>query len=77
LHKLGRIDECRAVSVTGICGPAGGSTFKPVGLAYFGLARKGAEVHAVRRIFSGDRVMVKERMALFALDLLRCRLLRH
>ncbi|MBI4062887.1 MAG: CinA family nicotinamide mononucleotide deamidase-related protein [Elusimicrobia bacterium] len=60
-----------AISVTGICGPLGGTPEKPLGLAYFGLARKNGQVKTEKRIFSGDRLRMKEKMAYFALDFLR------
>lgn len=65
-----------AVSVTGICGPSGGTPDKPVGLGFFGLAGPKRATINIRRIFYGNRLMIKERMAYFALDLLRRRLLR-
>jgi nicotinamide-nucleotide amidase len=40
-----------ALAVTGIAGPDGGSPEKPVGLVWFGLAVKGRETIAERRIF--------------------------
>ena len=42
-----------ALSVTGIAGPAGGSPEKPVGLVYFGLARREGAVITVEKRF-GD-----------------------
>ena len=59
-----------AVSVTGIAGPGGGSTEKPVGLVYFGLA----DAHGVqveRHLLSGmDRQAVREASVMIALTLL-------
>lgn len=64
-----------ALSVTGTCGPSGGTPQKPVGLACFGLAEQGEKTLCVEKLFSGDRDVLKERMSSFALDLLRRRLL--
>jgi nicotinamide-nucleotide amidase len=58
------------ISITGIAGPSGGSDEKPVGLVYFGMAFPG-DVSTYRRIFTGDRAMIRERAADFALDLIR------
>ncbi|WP_029416306.1 CinA family protein [Brevundimonas bacteroides] len=41
-----------AVSITGIAGPGGGSTEKPVGLVHFGCASASGIVHE-RRVFDG------------------------
>ena len=63
------------LSVTGICGPSGASQQKPVGLAWFALAEKSQKITTFEKIFFGDRAMLKEKMASFALDILRRRLL--
>ena len=60
-----------AVATTGIAGPEGGSSEKPVGLVWFGLAQDGA-LRSVRRAFPPrGRRAVQEWAALTALDLLR------
>jgi nicotinamide-nucleotide amidase len=48
-----------AVSVTGIAGPGGGSATKPVGLVWFGLAKRGAVTKTVRQVFAGNRAQVR------------------
>ena len=60
-----------AVSVTGVAGPGGGSAEKPVGLVWFGCARRGGSVSTQSRIFPGDRGAVREATVAFALGLLR------
>ena len=43
-----------ALAVTGIAGPDGGSPEKPVGLVWFGLARRGEALIAEKHIFSNN-----------------------
>jgi len=53
---LGAIKYSRAslaASVTGIAGPTGGSTDKPVGLVWFGLAGRNGLRRVERRVFAG------------------------
>ncbi|OYV95756.1 MAG: hypothetical protein B7Z68_06765 [Acidobacteria bacterium 21-70-11] len=61
--------EC-AVAVTGIAGPDGGSTEKPVGTVHIAAATPHSARHALHR-FPGDRAMVREMTVNFGLDLLR------
>jgi len=59
-----------ALAITGIAGPTGGTTEKPVGTVWLA-ARLGAEARALKRIFPGDRGEIRARAAQAALDLLR------
>ncbi|MGA3303248.1 MAG: CinA family protein [Methylovirgula sp.] len=59
-----------ALSVTGIAGPAGGSTEKPVGLVYFGVGRRGAITTIERRFGDIGRTEVRLASIAVALDLL-------
>jgi len=58
-----------AVSVTGIAGPGGGSKEKPVGLVWFGYARRGGECRTQSSIFAGDRGLIRAHAVRFALTL--------
>lgn len=59
-----------AVSVTGVAGPGGGSTDKPVGLVHFACARRGGANRQVERRF-GDigRDAIRAASVIQALDL--------
>jgi len=58
------------LAVTGIAGPAGGSDGKPVGTVHIAASVPGRARHVLHQ-FPGDRAMVREITANFALDLLR------
>lgn len=58
------------VSITGIAGPNGGTDDKPVGLVYFGLNNKG-KTTIYRKVFNGNREMVRLRATIFALNIVR------
>ncbi len=66
-----RLCECDvALAITGIAGPTGGTTTKPVGLVYWCVAHPGGTV--VRdRVFVGNRDEVQLAAAYAGLDLLR------
>lgn len=63
------------LSITGIAGPGGGSTQKPVGLVYIALS-KNKQVKVTRHFFSGSRDRIQQKAALSAIDLLRLSLLK-
>lgn len=65
-----RAEAALAVSTTGIAGPGGGSSAKPVGTVWFGLA----SAHGVTtstKIFAGDRDAIRQQAVTFALALLQ------
>jgi len=64
------------VSITGIAGPTGGTKRKPVGLVYFGLTIDG-KTRVVKKVFNGNRYMIKKRSTIFALNLVRKELLKR
>jgi nicotinamide-nucleotide amidase len=57
-----------AVSITGIAGPDGGSSAKPVGLVYIAVCERRSKTICVRNLFTGDRTAVREQACLKALD---------
>ncbi len=71
---LARSRAAITVAVTGVAGPGGGSAAKPVGLVWFGLARRGTPAIAESRVFPGDRAAVREATVGRALALIRAAL---
>jgi nicotinamide-nucleotide amidase len=57
------------IGITGIAGPTGGTTEKPVGTVWYAVS-VGDRVEAEKRVFMGDREAVRERSAQAALNLL-------
>ncbi len=62
------------VGITGIAGPAGGTTEKPVGLVYIGLANK-QKAWVEEFLFGDDRQIIRERSSYAALNMIRLYLL--
>jgi len=56
-----------SVAVSGIAGPRGGSTEKPVGTVWFAWAIKGSETRTLCQHFSGDRDAVRDQTIITAL----------
>ena len=59
-----------AVAVTGIAGPGGATPGKPVGLVWFGVARRGETARTELQVFPGDREAVRRAAVERALTLL-------
>ncbi|MQR98834.1 CinA family protein [Gluconobacter aidae] len=58
-----------AISVTGIAGPGGGSTFKPVGTVCFGRAVRKGSTTSVQCHFMGDRAAIRAQSVHHALQM--------
>ena len=58
-----------AVAVTGVAGPGGGTTDKPVGLVHFGGARHGMAIISEHHVFDGDRAAVRRATVVNALGI--------
>ena len=60
-----------AISTTGVAGPGGGTTEKPVGTVWVGFWAQGGDHFACRFYFTSERIVNKERSFAAAMDLLR------
>ena len=67
---VARSNAGRTIAVTGVAGPGGGTAAKPVGLVWFGLARRDGPTVAESRIFPGDREEVRAATVAHALTML-------
>lgn len=72
--KYGKADI--SLSFTGIAGPTGGSSEKPVGLVWIGISYR-KNTHAKKFIFSGDRQTIRERAVYKGFELLREEILKN
>ncbi|MHD0316578.1 CinA family nicotinamide mononucleotide deamidase-related protein [Fusobacterium sp. THCT1E2] len=54
------LDSDIAIATTGIAGPDGGTSEKPVGLVYIGIRVKD-DIYIEKRFFNGDRMKIRER----------------
>ncbi len=59
------------VGITGIAGPGGGSTEKPVGTVHISLASKNGDIISEKFIFHGDRERIKLITSTQCLDMIR------
>jgi nicotinamide-nucleotide amidase len=62
-----------SIAVTGIAGPGGAVSGKPVGTVWLATARRGGPTHAERLQLDGDRAAVRTQTVEFALQRLRAR----
>ncbi len=71
LMAEGVLQHCHAdiaVAITGIAGPGGGTTEKPVGTVWFAWAHRNGEVHAEIKCFQGDRTQIREQAVINAIE---------
>lgn len=62
------------LAVTGIAGPDGGSSAKPVGLVYFARQRRGQRAIIEKQIFTGNRADIRAAARDYGLGLLQAEL---
>ncbi len=65
-----RMESDYGIGLTGIAGPGGGNSKKPVGLVYIGLASPDGTVRTWKHIFWGERHQVQDKAATKALEYL-------
>ncbi len=68
---LGALNKSLAditLSITGIAGPGGGSSDKPVGTVFFAIAYQNKIIFNASKVFPGSRENIRESSCLFALN---------
>ena len=70
-----KTDANVTISITGIAGPTGDTPDKPVGLMYFGITYNG-DTKTYKKIFNGNREMIRKRATIYALNLVRKELIK-
>jgi nicotinamide-nucleotide amidase len=68
---LARSRASIAISVTGVAGPRGATLEKPVGLVWFGLAKKDQNVISERHLLPGDRAGIQAATVAHAFMMIR------
>lgn len=56
------------LAITGIAGPEGGTSDKPVGLVWFAWAKNNGQTSSDKQIFKGDRRKVRKKAIHYALE---------
>ena len=64
------IDHIIGISISGIAGPSGGTSEKPVGTVWIGVSTR-IQSHAYQFLFKGARNSIKEQSAIQALEILK------
>ncbi|MEI8208939.1 MAG: CinA family protein [Methylococcales bacterium] len=57
-----------AIAVTGIAGPTGGTTTKPVGTVFIAWAYKNQETTVIKKRFTGNRFKIRQQTVKLALE---------
>jgi nicotinamide-nucleotide amidase len=68
LGVLVNSDADISAAITGIAGPGGGSSSKPVGSVYIAIAQNGQKPASKLHLFNGDRHSVREQSAQSAIE---------
>ena len=66
LSKLKNIDF--SIATTGIAGPSGATPDKPIGLVYFSFYLRDNKIIVDKKVFKGDRNLIREKAADYALS---------
>lgn len=77
LGALSQSHSDLSIAVTGVAGPGGGTTEKPVGTVWFGCATRGGGVQSWIRHFEGERSEVRRQAVVVALQILEEQLRQH